>query len=84
MSKNNNIPPYILCSTPALARQVLEKIERESDTSFNSGLKPTSFFVEDWAVRYWSNNGYDFSHHCGPLKEALQAVYQDLKDNNYL
>lgn len=46
--KNNNIPLYILCSTPDLARQVLEKIESESDTSFNSGLKPTSFFVEDW------------------------------------
>ena len=40
--KNNNIPEYILCSTPELARQVLEKIERESDLVWSSSKeKPT-------------------------------------------
>lgn len=43
--KNNNISPYILCSTPELARQVLEKIERESDLRWKSTLeKPVDGF----------------------------------------
>lgn len=42
--KNNNIPEYILCSTPELARQVLEKIERDSDLRWsNSCKKPTDY-----------------------------------------
>lgn len=42
--KNNNIPEFLLCSTPELARQVLEKIERESDLmieSYGISMLPT-------------------------------------------
>lgn len=41
--KNNNIPQYILCSTPELARQVLEKIERESDLRMYNDQKPSEY-----------------------------------------
>ena len=37
-----------------------------------------------WEVRYWTNNGYDFTHHTGSLRDSLEAVYQDLKDNNLI
>lgn len=38
MSKNNKIPPYILCPTPDLARQVLEKIHGETGLRWKSGI----------------------------------------------
>ena len=38
MEKNNKIPPFIICPTPELARQVLEKIEREIK------LMPSNYF----------------------------------------
>lgn len=45
--KNNNIPEYLLCPTPELARQVLEKIERESDLRWiATELKPTGYLVD--------------------------------------
>ncbi len=45
MEKNNKIPPFIICPTPELARQVLEKIERESDLRWvgREKEKPTKF-----------------------------------------
>jgi hypothetical protein len=36
------IPEYILCSTPELARQVLEKIEMESDLRWRGGEMPSN------------------------------------------
>ena len=45
MKNNNNIPPYILCSTPDLARQVLEKIERESDLRWSGDNEKPSEYI---------------------------------------
>lgn len=43
--KTNNIPPYILCSTPDLTRQVLEKIERESDLRWSGDNEKPSEYI---------------------------------------
>jgi len=48
--KNNNIPTFLLCSTLDLARQVLEKIERESDLRWagREKEKPTEFIPDSY------------------------------------
>lgn len=46
--KNNNIPEFLLCPTPELARQVLEKIESESDLRWHAGDKPSYFTPDEY------------------------------------
>lgn len=90
--KNNNIPPFLLCPTPDLARQVLEKIERESDLMWEeSGDYPTSYIIPN---TYYPNTviavrstGLEYSSK-DFYKESCQITNftkaEDYLNNNYM
>jgi len=48
---SNNIPPYILCETPSLARQVLEKIEPFIEKMPNHYHSHGSHFTAHYSLR---------------------------------
>lgn len=91
--KNNNIPEYILCPTPELARQVLEKIERESDLRWKTGENPTSGYhpgeYEEVVFRTskkWIEGYSDKVFYIGynQAKEADFTKAEDFLNNNYM
>lgn len=75
--KNTNIPPFLLCSTTELARQVLEKIERESDLRFEHDFKKdeitSSGFYPELVIRTVALEG------CGNPLDYSQVKFYEKK-----
>ncbi len=69
--------------------QLLEALPDEIKADFGYGfsmklpLHTEKLNKSEWGIFYGYTNK-PFYYHKGSLREALEAVYQDLKDNNLL